>query len=230
MPPAPHFQPPLAQRSSRRVRPVDDSLNARAVHRLEVRADRGGETRALRWLMSLGVCWGLGLAVRARIGTAASEILDNAVRHAYRSDEANETDDERRLVVLVAREREAVRVTIRDFGRGCDRSTIEAALAPPPDLFALGVIPTGLRRADQLADAMSVRSDAFGTRVHMTFDVLGADWRSTVLDHSDDDYLTAQSCRELVSAIRTGDQSRIQHLPPHLAVVIGRILSAASAA
>lgn len=209
---------------------MDDSLDSRAVHRLEVRADVGGQSRALRWITSLGVCWGLGLAVRARIGTAASEILDNAVRHAYRDDERDAAASERRVVVLVARDRSAVRVTVRDFGRGCEQHALAAALEPPPGLFALGVLPTGLRRADCLADGISVRSDAFGTRVHMTFDVLGAAWEEHELDHCDDDYLTAKSCRELVAAIRAGDESRTQHLPPHLAVVIGRILSAAPAA
>lgn len=224
MSPAPRR--PYASRTEKRVRPVDDSLPTRAVHRLEVRADQGGQARALRWITSLGVCWGLGLAVRARIGTAASEIVDNAVHHAYRDDDGV---SERRVVVLVARDRDAIRLTIRDFGRGCDTETLSAAVDPPPGLFALGVLPTGLRRAHCLADGMEVKSDAFGTRVHMTFDLQGSGLREPELDRTDDDYLTARSCRELVAAIRSGDDSRTQHLPPHLAVVVGRILSAAPA-
>jgi anti-sigma regulatory factor (Ser/Thr protein kinase) len=213
----------------RRVQPVDDSTPAGVSHRLEVRADVGGQARGLRWVTSLGVCWGLGLAVRARIGTAVSEILDNAVRHAYL---ANSDDGEsgRRVVVLVARDAKAVRITIRDFGKGCDGHTLTAAMEPPPGLFALGVLPSGLRRARCLTDAMNVRSDAFGTRVHMSFETHGAAWSADALDHSDDDYLTARSCRALVAAIRAGDDACTQHLPPHLAVVVGRILSAAPAA
>jgi len=189
-----------------------------------VRADLGGQTRALRWVTSLGVCWGLGLAVRARIGTATSELVDNVVRHAYRDD----TGSERRIVIVVARERDSIRVTVRDFGRGCDPHTLEVALAPPPGLYALGVLPTGLRRAKCIADEFEIRSDAFGTRAHLTFDLHSATWATQDLDHGDDDYLTARACRELVAAIRAGDETRTHQLPPHLAVVVGRILAGAA--
>ncbi|MEZ5977619.1 MAG: ATP-binding protein [Planctomycetota bacterium] len=209
-----------------RVRPVDDAGASRASHRIEVRADAGGQARALRWLTSLGVCWGLGLAVRARIGTAVAEILDNVVHHAYPGADGS-ASGEGRVVVLVARDANAVRVTVRDFGVGADAGTLRAALAPPPGLFALGVVPTGLRRAKSLSDGLVARSDAFGTRVHMRFAVHGAAWDGEEIDHSDDDFLTARTCRSLVTAIRSGADVGTAHLPPHLAVVIGRILAGA---
>jgi anti-sigma regulatory factor (Ser/Thr protein kinase) len=210
-----------------RVEPVDDASGSRAAHRLEVHADVGGQSRALRWLTSLGVCWGLGLAVRARIGTAVAEILDNVVRHAYPNGHASARDERPRVVVLVARDANAVRVTVRDFGVGVEPHVLRAAIAPPPGLFALGVLPSGLRRATCLSDGLDAKSDAFGTRVHMRFETHGSAFTGAGTDHSDDDYLTARAARALVAAIRSGDDSGSQHLPPHLAVVVGRILAAA---
>jgi anti-sigma regulatory factor (Ser/Thr protein kinase) len=210
-----------------RVVPIDDSPGARNGHRIEVRADAGGEARALRWLTSLCVCWGLGLAVRARIGTAVGEILDNVVRHAYPANRPRALTEAERVVVLVARDTNSVRVTVRDFGVGVDAHTLRAAIAPPPGLFALGVLPSGLRRATCLSDGLDAKSDAFGTRVHMRFETHGAAWTGSTIDHSDDDWLTARACRALVAAVRDGDEALAHHLPPHLAVVVGRILAAA---
>lgn len=160
--------------------------------------------RLVSELVARMLAHGVGAACRARIGSALSEILDNAWRHgrAARVDLSARFEG-RDLVVVVS-----------DDGVGFD-----------PALAGLGgVASSGLARALALAEDLRVESaPGRGARATLRFTPWNGSFADDgVLDLSDADWTTPETARRVLDAIRADDTV---HLNPALAVVAGRLLS-----
>ena len=167
---------------------------------------------ALRDLLAFALRGGLGPTVRARIGSAAAEVLENAWEHGYA-----------RLggpvhVSASFEDREFV-VEIEDEGVGCDGQwTAAHALESPRD--------SGIARAGALAEDMRIESrPGVGARVRLAFASYRVDFDDPAggLDLSEWDYLAPEFARRLDIELAAGAGSL--QLSPALAVVVGRLLS-----
>jgi len=166
--------------------------------------------RAVRELLGFLLARGLGPTLRARIGSAATEALENAWEHGYFERpgpiHVEATVDSRDVVV-----------EIRDQGTGFD------VLAVTATAFN-GRSESGLARAAAMAEDLRLESTpASGTSLTLTFGRYGAGFDdSDLLDLSDADYLPTELARRVHSG-RIDDS--VMNVPPALAVVIGRLLS-----
>ncbi|MEY2807201.1 MAG: response regulator [Planctomycetia bacterium] len=161
-------------------------------------------SRLVAELVARTLARGVGAACRARIGSALSEILDNAWRHgrAARIDLAARFEG-RDLVIVVS-----------DDGVGFE----------PASTGLDGVAGSGLARALALAEDLRVESaPGRGARATLRFTPWNASFADDgVLDLSDADWTTPETARRVLDAIRADETV---HLNPALAVVAGRLLS-----
>lgn len=169
--------------------------------------------RAARAVVAHALEAGFGPACRARIGSALTDVVDNAVRRAYPAGGGTV------LVQAEVRGSELV-VTVSDRGVGFDTTLLDEDLLARP-------LYSGLARATVLSDGLAIDSTpGQGTTVvlHFTsssasFDVDGA------VDLSDHDFLTPDLARRVLHTLRRHETSSTHQLSPALAVVVGRLLA-----
>jgi anti-sigma regulatory factor (Ser/Thr protein kinase) len=171
--------------------------------------------QAVRDLLAFLLSNGIACAARARIASAAAEILENVSRHAY-PDAAGPF----RLEAVLDDAR--LRLEITDDGLGFD-----PAGAPYPTDDTLD---SGLARARALAESLRITTwPADGTRVELEFALSSsvfADERG--VDLSDHDHLDPALSRRVLAALRDGELEPQFQLSPALAVCVGRMLSASA--
>jgi CheY-like chemotaxis protein len=144
---------------------------------------------------------------RARIATAAAELVENCVRHAYGAEgglvEVRAVIDDRECVL-----------TVTDRGRGFG-SGEEAREA--------------LDRVRCLADSTEIDSrPGQGCTVTARFGASRVDFDDgRSVDLSEFDYLAPDTVREVLRSIEVDDLGEIFQLSPAIAVVIGRLLNGA---
>jgi CheY-like chemotaxis protein len=182
---------------------------------------------AVRDLVGQLVRWGVGPTARARIATAAVEVLDNAVRHAYPDRDAGGPIE--LLARCTGRE---VELDLRDRGVGFDaRGEGGRALGDPAQ--------SGLARAAALCEGLRVTSapgpqdprgpqgpHGTGTRVELCFTAYRTnfDERGSI-DLTELDWLTPGMARRVIDMLRAGDAAEVFQLSPAMAVTVGRLLS-----
>jgi anti-sigma regulatory factor (Ser/Thr protein kinase) len=208
---------------------------------LEMDTSVDSERLALRHLGALGQHSGLGPAARARLLTAAAEMLENCRRHGY-------PQDPNGSVRLEARgEQGQVVVSIEDRGQGFEPDVVDSdqqhccrdlADFPAGRAYAAG----GLVRAQALCERFEVASDpGQGTRVELTvrgypaafgsaedsfFDAFDESVAPLLVDFSDHEHFAPSELRRLLLAVGRGGGEPAQALPPALAVTLGRLLNA----
>jgi DNA-binding response OmpR family regulator len=168
---------------------------------------------AARDLAAFALRCGIAPSSRARIASAASEIVDNARRHAY---------VRARGTIRVEAEldgRDFV-VTVADRGRGFD-------VGAEPDDSPLATSAYGLSRAAALSEELAIDSTpGEGTSVTLRFSASRVEFDEEAgIDLSELDYLTPDLARRVLHQVRQDDGSASFHLSPALAVVLGRLLS-----
>jgi CheY-like chemotaxis protein len=171
-------------------------------------AASGAVERCPRELAAFALRCAVSPTTRARIATAASELVENAVRHAFLDDtglvEVRAVIDDRECVLSVT-----------DSGRGFDADGQDEASA------------TGLARVRCLAESLEISSKpGGGTRVTARFGASRVDFDDgRTVDLSEFDYLTPDTVREVLQSIEVDDLGEIFQLSPSIAVVIGRLLN-----
>lgn len=164
-------------------------------------------------LAAFALVRGVGPSTRARIASAASEIVDNACRHGY-------ADGRGRIFVAASLEDQEIVVKIRDEGAGF------APEAAGPDRLQ-SQLTHGLARALALSEDVHVESSpGRGTRVVLRFTAGGADFAEEgCVDLCERDFLTPDLSRQVLRALQRPETSDLFRLPPSLAVVVGRLLA-----
>lgn len=172
--------------------------------------------RAVRDVLGFALRGGLGPAVRARIGSALAEVVENAWEHAYAEPGATgplrvrASLDQRELVVVVV-----------DDGRGFDCTRVLRRISQEASL-------SGLARAKALCESFEVRRNGGrGTRVELRFAAYSVDFDEEDLsvDLTDRDWLTPEHSRRILHELGQGEAGTF-HLSPSLAVALGRLLAA----
>ncbi len=168
---------------------------------------------ATRELLAYALLCGISPAARARIGSAASELVDNAFRHGYGRGHG-------RIRVEARLEGGDFSVRVGDEGIGFDALVLEAS----------GLDDTlrhGLARARALSEELQIESrPGSGTRVLLVFRASRVAFEDEGgIDLSELDFLGPDLSRRILQALREGQQSEPFHLSPALAVVVGRLLA-----
>lgn len=169
-----------------------------------------GLKQAVREVLGFLLARGVGPTLRARIGTATLEVLENVWEHAY-------FEQPGPLAVEARVGRREIVVRIEDEGTGFD------ALAVTATAFN-GEAESGLARVAALVEDLQVETEAGrGTSIALKFGAYGAGFDdSDRFDLSDYDYLPS----ELARRVHAGEiDASVTNVPPALAVVIGRLLS-----
>lgn len=173
---------------------------------------------AVRDLTAELVRWGLGPTARVRIATAAVELLDNVIRHAY---PVSGADDEPLPVELEAEcDGREVRICVRDEGIGFDVELVRADALRDP-------VSSGLTRAETLCEHMEVRSTlGAGTEAELRFSATRSafDERGAI-DLTELDWLTPGMCRRVLEILQHEPANGTFNLSPAVAVTVGRLLS-----
>jgi ActR/RegA family two-component response regulator len=168
--------------------------------------------RCARDLAAFALRLGIPPSARARIASAASEIVHNAHRHG-RSRPGG------RIRVRAQVDDRSLLLRIRDEGVGFDSSSARATPPPGPAL-------KGLSRAMALSEAMSVETAAgTGTSVELRFCTTTAAFAEGQVDLSEADFLTPELARDVLSALMDGETPDVSGISPALAVVLGRLLA-----
>ena len=173
-------------------------------------AGRNSASQTTRELLGFLLARGIGPALRARIGTAAIEVLENAWEHAY-----FETPGPVHVQAQVTKRE--ISVVIRDEGTGFDALAVSACAFD-------GCTESGLARAAALVEDLRIESDRnSGTCITLTFGTYGVAFDDDDrFDLSDHDWMPS----ELARRVHSGDiDDAVENIPPALAVVIGRLLS-----
>ena len=164
------------------------------------------------------VRWGLGPTARARVVTAAVEVLDNAVRHAYPVEpgaiQIEAECDEREVVVR-----------IRDQGLGFDAAGLNSGAPRDP-------ARSGLARARALCEAMRIETaPGAGALLELRFAAYRTHFdEHGAIDLSELDWLTPGMSRKVLEVLRDEGAEGTFHLSPAMAVTVGRILTGAQPA
>ncbi|MBK7642509.1 MAG: response regulator [Planctomycetes bacterium] len=169
--------------------------------------------QAARELAAYALRCGVSPAARARIGSAASEIIDNARRHGY---------CRQRGSIRVEAELDGADLSVRisDQGIGFDASALDAS----------GLHDTlrhGIARARALAEELEIESrPEGGTRVLLVFRTSQVAFEEEHgIDLSELDFLGPELSRRILNSLRQGKEQDLFHLSPALAVVVGRLLA-----
>jgi DNA-binding response OmpR family regulator len=197
------------------------ALASRSESRGRARASADGHTwrlpapaeaanRVLRDLLAHLVREGYGQSLRARVLSAAAELVDNARRHGAASDV---TGAELHLRTLAGR----LELVVRDSGPGFDPD--RALLQPSGEQRVLG----GLARAVALADEHRIESGETGSRVQLGFLTPAATRCADggEVDWSEIDHLTPELARRVLTDLSRGDVSALA-LAPACAAVVAR--------
>lgn len=197
------------------VRAVESAASPRESElRLSLPAEERACDFVAREVLAFALRRGVGPAARARMASAAAELVENAAQHAYPSGRGPVE------IALRVGEREAS-VRVRDRGRGFD---VEAER----DRARRARTLAGIERARALCEDLELWSEAArGTTALLRFGVYRADFDGgPSLDLTDLDYLLPRTADELVRALRHDPEGFELVLPPALAVLVGRLLSA----
>jgi len=195
-----------ARRADARSGPPRDCASVHA-------ATPDGAEEAVRHLLALALRCGMRPSVRARIGSATCEILDNARRHAGPGSRGT-------IEVRARSGGGSFSVTVRDEGRGLDPALLHS-------LEAGGELPPGLARARALSEELHARSaPGQGTEITLAFASAGACFEEELgLDLSELDHLTPLIARRLLARVSDPSGAHAVRLSPALAVVVGRLLA-----
>ncbi len=165
----------------------------------------------LRDIAAFATQRGIGPTCRARACTAAGELIQNVLTHAYEFNEGAF-----RIVATLERRDFVLQITDQGLGFDSDELATEA--------MADG---GGLARAAALAEDIEVRSAPDqGTTVALRFGAYRVDFEGC--DHADlteYDFLTPETSRELLATLQLEDGESFFQLTPALAVVVGRLLA-----
>ena len=168
---------------------------------------------AARELAAFALQCGISPAARARIASAASEIVDNARRHGYCSGRG-------KIRVEAHLDGRDFIVRVGDEGIGFDAAALDAR-----DLH--DTLRHGLARARALAEELEVESrPEGGTRVLLVFRASRVAFEEeNGVDLSELDFLGPELSRRILQSLRDGKDHDLFHLSPALAVVVGRLLA-----
>ena len=168
---------------------------------------------AARELAAFALRCGIAPASRARIASAASEIIDNARRHGYCG---------ARGTIRVEGHLDGGDFVVRisDEGIGFDAAALDAS----------GLHDTlrhGIARARALAEELEIESrPEGGTRVLLVFRASRVAFEEeNGIDLSELDFLGPDLSRRILQSLREGKEHDLFHLSPALAVVVGRLLA-----
>lgn len=199
------------------LRAVDAAATARPGElALELAADPRSVEASARHVLSFAMRHGVGPTARARLASATAEIVDNSVRHAYPSG-AGTID-----VFLRIDEREAS-VRVRDRGRGYDARGRRSSIA--------GARARGIERAAALSESIELWSEeGRGSTTLLRFGIYRVAFDGgPLLDLMELDYFSPQTAREVLGMLEHDPVRSELALSPALAVLVGRLLSAAPA-
>jgi CheY-like chemotaxis protein len=156
---------------------------------------------------------GVGPSCRARIGSACSEIVDNALRHGYGGGSG-------RIRVVAGIDESEISLRIHDEGFGFDPLRIENGCLENP-------LESGLARATALSeDMIIVTAPGKGTEVTLRFSANRADLGDEgTVDLTELDWFKPDVARRVLHAVQRYDTSDLFQLSPALAVVVGRLLA-----
>jgi CheY-like chemotaxis protein len=184
-----------------------------------VTTDLQAAERAVRELCAWALAQGLGPTARARICSAAHELLDNAIRHGYAGTSG--------VALLRARiENDVLELSVLDHGRGFDATAVLAAEGALEGRAAA----SGLARCAALCEDLRCHSTANGTLVELRFElasVLFAEDAYSAL--SERDWLTPREAATALRMTRAGRAGDALHLSPAMAVTLGRLLAGGTA-
>ena len=166
-----------------------------------------------RELVAYALRCGLSPAARARIGSAASELIDNAFRHGYGRGRGQ-------IRVEGQLDGGDFSVRVSDEGIGFDALVLEAC----------GLHDTlrhGLARARALSEEVQIESRVGGgTRVLLVFRASRVAFEEEGgIDLSELDFIGPDLSRRMLHALREGRDADPFQLSPALAVVVGRLLA-----
>lgn len=182
---------------------------------LNVATDAVSIEQGVRELVAWALVHGVDTAARARIGGAAHELLDNAMRHAY-------ADREGLVLVRARLERGALELSVLDHGRGFD---VAAVLASAGGLAAQAA-DGGLARCAALCDDLACRSTVNGTLVELRFELAETSFAEDAYAAlSERDWIAPLHARRALQMAREGRAGAASNLSPALAVAIGRLLA-----
>lgn len=166
-----------------------------------------------RELVAYALRCGISPAARARIGSAASELIDNAFRHGYGRGRGS-------IRVEGQLDGGDFSVRVSDEGIGFDALVLEAC----------GLHDTlrhGLARARALSEELQIESrPGGGTRVLLVFRASRVAFEEEGgIDLSELDFIGPDLSRRMLHALREGQDADPFQLSPALAVVVGRLLA-----
>lgn len=166
-------------------------------------------------LLAFAVRQGAGPAVRARIGSAASELFENVLVHAYAA-EGGYVRVRARWEGGAGRD---LALSVQDFGVGFDPLVVGPGhMRRSKD--------GGLARAAALAESVSIAArPGAGCCVTLGFRATRVHFDDDRPDLSELDYLTPEASRRLIAELERGEPCSSFQLSPALAVALGRILA-----
>lgn len=177
----------------------------------------GAVEACARDMVAFAVRCGISPAGRARIGSAISEVIENAVVHAY-EDTRGKTG---RIVVEANVDDREMIVLVSDDGCGFDPALASNAFAPEE-------WTSGLGRAAALAEDITITpSPEGGTDVQVTFSAYRVHFdEEDCVDLTELDFFTPETSRQVLRALHEEGAEDLFHLSPALAVIVGRLLQA----
>jgi len=183
--------------------------------------------RAAREVSAFLTNEGVAHAHRVRIASAVAELVDNACRHAYGTQDGQ-------IHVQASVQRTRVELVVRDQGRGFDvRSvrleSVPAALpgkrtrTPAPTGKLRSASEHGLGRVERLCEGLVLESSPRGTLATLTFELSPVRFVEEAEHLGDTEFLDPTRVRSLIQSLRNG-QSDLTQVTPGMAMTLGRIL------
>lgn len=172
--------------------------------------DEEAVQRCSRDLAAFAMRCAVSPSARARLATAAGELAENVVNHAYPTGGGM-------LEIDVRLEERDVWVCVRDSGVGFD-------------IHADREDGSGLDRASALSEGLDVISTpGTGTEANLRVTIFRSDFdNGDQVDLTELDFFTPNTSRKVLGLVREQDASSYLDLSPSLAVVVGRLLSGPS--
>ncbi len=180
---------------------------------LVVAATREAHDAALAELLAFAMRGGCTPAVRARLATAAAELLENVRRHCGGSAE-----------LRASRTQDRLSLELRDGGTGFDAPRALIAADARLDEHGAPAPSGGLARVQALVERFTLESDVEGTRAHIEVEEHPGSFADVdAYDLSDRDYLDPGTVQALLQP--NPEAAAQPHLSPALSIVLGRLLS-----
>ena len=165
-----------------------------------------------RRLAAFGLEVGAPLSARARLASAAAEIVQNCLDHAF--DEAGED-----IVLEAWLDGSSILARISDEGRGFD--VVSEDLAGASSAF-----DGGLARACSLVEDLQLDTrPGRGTRVTLRVFAASSRFDNELDDLSDEDFFAPGEASRVLETLGEPGGHEADQLPAHLAVCVGRLLA-----